>query len=114
MACEASLRLYLDRGTGILCITNDQPLGLRMGGMLATRTMTGFADRNMRIRAIRDVQAQRVQRMSEVIGFELMAGNAGLLANGFRIRREGIVGDMRSGKPRCWWRYMRDRRETIA
>ena len=82
--------------------------------MLATRTMTHFTDRNTRIGAISDMQSQRVQRMGEVTGFELVARDAGLLADGLGIGREGIVGDTRSGKPGCWWRYMRNRRETIV
>jgi len=48
--------------------------------------------------------------MGEVTGFELMARDAGLLADGLGIGREGIIGEMRSGKPRCRWRYTRDRR----
>jgi hypothetical protein len=55
-----------------------------------------------------------MQRMAEVTGFELMARDTGLLTDGLGIGREGIVGDMRSGKPRCWRWYMHDRRETIA
>src|SRR5882762_5194977 len=114
MTCEAGLSLHLDRGTGVLRITDDKALSLRIRGMLAAGTMTRLAHGNMRIGAISDVQAQRVQRMGEVTGFELMAGNAGFLADRLGIRREGIVGDMRCGKARCWWRYMRERRETIS
>ena len=114
MTRKASPGLYLDRGTGVLGVPNDQALRLWIAGVLATRTMTRLADRNTRIGAISDMQSQRVQRMGEVTGFELMARDAGPLTDGLGIGHEGIVGDMRPGKPRCRWRYMSDRREAIA
>ena len=76
--------------------------------------MTRFADGNARVGAIGDMQAQRVQRVSEVVGLELMAGDAGSLTDGFCIRNHGIVGNMRSGKPRCRQWHVTYRRETIA
>jgi hypothetical protein len=55
-----------------------------------------------------------MEGMGKVTGFELMAGHASFLADGFGIQRERIVGDMRSGEARCRSRYTRDRREPIA
>jgi hypothetical protein len=56
--------------------------------------MASFTDWNSRVGTIGGVQAERVQRVAEVIGFEPMAGEAGFFADGARLERERIIGDM--------------------
>ena len=52
--------------------------------------MAGFAHRNRRIGPVGHVQAERMQRVGEVIGLEAMTGDAGLLADGMRIIGEFV------------------------
>jgi hypothetical protein len=65
--------------------------------------MACFTDWNSRVGTIGGVQAERVQRVAEVIGFEPMAGEAGFLADGARIERERIIGDMCRREPGSRW-----------
>ncbi len=62
--------------------------------------MAGLADRNVRIGLVRRVQAERVQRVREVLALELVAGDAGTLADRSRIGRSGICRDDRLRKAR--------------
>ena len=61
--------------------------------MARTRTVAGFAYRNPWIGTIGDVQAERMQGVSEVIGFEPMTGDAGFLADGLGVGSQGIAWD---------------------
>ncbi len=90
---ETRLGLRGDGRTGVFGIPDDEPFHLGIGGMRGARPMTGLAHRNRRIRPIGDVQSQGVQRVREVFRLELVAGDAGFLADGSGIRRLRIGRD---------------------
>jgi len=91
MTAQARASLYLDRRTPIFGVRNNQTGRERIGRVLRTGAVAGFAHRNPRVGTIRNVQAERVKGVREMIRFEPMAGNAGLLANRPRIRRQRIL-----------------------
>ena len=81
MTGQAGAGLGLDRGAGLVRVPDDQTLDLGFGRMFRSGAVAGFADRNRRIRPVGDVQTQSVQSVREMIRFELVAGDAGLLAD---------------------------------
>src|ERR1700722_5171224 len=87
VARETSLCLRLYRCPGILRVADNETLGLRMGGVCGAGTMASLANRDGWIGAIGHVQTQSMQGVGEVIGLELVAGNAGFLADRPCVRR---------------------------
>ncbi len=100
MAGQAGLRLRLDRRARILRVADDQALRGRVLRVRGTRSVAGLADRNARIGLVRRMQAERVQRVREVLALELMAGDAHLLADRLRVGRARIRRDDRFGEAR--------------
>src|SRR5258707_12747385 len=84
---QAGFRLNIDWRAGILGKADDESFDLRLGGMFRSGAMAGFTHGNGRIRSVRDVQSQGMQGMRKMIGFELMADDAGLFPNHSRVRR---------------------------
>jgi len=101
VARQTSLRLRFYGGPGILREADDEPLGLRAGGVCGAGTMACLANRNGRVKAIGHVQTQRVQGVGEVFGFELMAGDAGFLADRSCVRRLRIRRNVCIHESRC-------------
>ena len=81
VAVQAGRSLHFDGRAPIFCECNDEACSLRIGRVLRARTVAGFAYRNPRIGTIGDVQAERMQGVGEVLGFEPMTGDAGFLAD---------------------------------
>ena len=98
MTAQAGPRLHIDRRTRVFRVPDDQAWRERIGRMLRTGAMAGFAHRNRRIGPIGDVQAERMQGVGEMIRFEPMAGDAGLLADRSRVGSQRVVGDRRIGE----------------
>jgi len=98
MTAQAGPRLYIDGRTPILGIGNDEAWREGIGRMQRTGAVAGFAHRNPRIGTIRDVQAEGVEGVSEMIGFEPMASDAGFLAHSSRVGRQWVVGDRSIGE----------------
>src|SRR3984885_9509463 len=92
MAAQAGLRLYLDRRTPVFCVRNDEAWREGIGRMLRTGAVAGFAHRNPRIGTIGDVQAEGVEGVGEMIGFEPMARDAGFLADCSGVGSQRIGG----------------------
>ena len=61
--------------------------------MRRARTDAGLANRNYRIGLVSGMESERMQRMREVLALELMACDARVLADGFRVGRFGIRRD---------------------
>ena len=93
MTAQAGFRLYIDRRAPIFGVRNNETRREGIGRMLRTGAVAGFAHRNPRIGTIGDVQAEGVKGVSEMIGFEPMASDAGLLANRPRVGSQRVVGD---------------------
>ena len=98
MATQAGPRLYIDWRTPIFCVRNDEARREGIGRMLRTGAVAGFAHRNPRIGTIGDVQAEGVEGVREMIGFEPMARDAGLLADRSGVGSQRVVGDRRIGE----------------
>src|ERR1700733_16224680 len=98
MAAQAGLRLYFDRRTPVFCVRNDEAWREGIGRMLRTGAVAGFAHRNPRIGTIGDVQAEGVEGVSEMIGFEPMASDAGFLPDRPRLGSQWVVGDRGIGE----------------
>src|SRR5260370_32929464 len=111
---EAGLRLNIDRNTGIFSISDDESFDLRLGRMFRAGTMTGFTYGNARIRSIGDVQSQGMQGVRKMICLQLMAGNAGLLPNRFRIGHLRVRCHMGIGESRRRPRAPATRRPVSA
>src|SRR5580692_1149218 len=88
MTAQARASLYLDRRTPIFGVRNDEAWRERIRRVLRARAVTGFAHRNPRVGTIGDVQPERVKGVREMIRFEPVASDAGLLANRSRVRRQ--------------------------
>src|ERR1700691_974210 len=97
MAAQAGLRLYIDRRTPIFGVRNDEAWREGIGRMLRTGAVAGFAHRYPRIGTIGDVQAEGVEGVSEMIGFEPMASDAGFLADRSRLGSQRVVGALTMG-----------------
>ncbi len=85
VATETGSGLHLYGCTTAFGECNDES---RSGGtrrVLRARPMASFTDWNFRVGTIGGVQAERVQRVAEVIGFEPMAGEAGFFADGASV-----------------------------
>ena len=65
---------------------DDGIFGMRRAGSVA-----GLADRYRRVRLVRRMQAERMERMREMFALELMAGDADALADGRRLARIRIA-----------------------
>ena len=94
VATETGSGLHLYGCTTAFGECNDESRSAGTRRVLRARPMASFTDWNSRVGTIGGVQAERVQRVAEVIGFEPMAGEAGFFADGARIERERIIGDM--------------------
>src|ERR1700689_3766564 len=90
VARQTSARLRPYGRTGILRVADDEPLGQRIGRVCGAGTMARFTNRNGRGGAIGPGQTQCVQGMSEVVGFETMAGDASFLSDLTCVRRQRI------------------------
>ena len=99
MTAQARASLYLDWGTAIFRVRNDEAMSEGIGRMLRTGPVAGFAHRNPRVGTIGDVQAKGVEGVSEMIGFESMASDAGFLADHSRVWSQRVVGDPGIGEP---------------
>ena len=75
-----------------------RPFASGLAACCGTGAMAGLAHRNGRIRPIGDVQAEGMQGVREMVGFEPMAGDAGFLANRSCVRRLRVLGDVRIGE----------------
>ncbi len=100
VAGQTGLRLRFDRRSRILRVADDQALPGRLLCVRRARTVAGFADRNIRIGLVRRMQAERVQRVREVLALELMARDADFLADRMRSGRARVRGDDGVGKSR--------------
>jgi len=98
MTAQAGPRLYIDGRTPVFGVRNDEAGREGIGRMLRTGAVAGFAHRNPRVGTIGDVQAEGVEGMSEMIGFEPMAGDAGFLPDRSRVGSQWVVGDRGIGE----------------
>src|SRR6266852_916347 len=94
VAIETGSGLHLYGCTTAFGECNDESRSAGTRRVLRARPMASFTDWNSRVGTIGGVQAERVQRVAEVIGFEPMAGEAGFFADGACLERERIIGDM--------------------
>ena len=106
MTAQTSPRLDIDRRTPIFGVRDDEARREGISRMLRAGAMAGFANRNSRIGAIGDVQAEGVEGMSEMIGLEPMASDAGLLADRPRVGSQRVVGDRSIGESGSGWRHV--------
>ena len=98
MTAQAGPRLYIDGRTPVFGVRNDEAGREGIGRMLRTGAVAGFAHRNPRVGTIGDVQAEGVEGVGEMIGFEPMASDAGLLADRSRVGSQRVVGDRSIGE----------------
>jgi hypothetical protein len=106
MTAQTRASLYLDWGTAIFCVRNDEAMSEGIGRVLRTGAVAGFAHRNPRVGTIGDVQAEGVEGVSKMIGFEPMASDAGFLADCPCARRLRILGYVGVGETGRWRRQI--------